>query len=62
MLASSNGSEDESNAGDTLPSTMENVSPKQPNTRQTIVTPTTSLGYDPLTYAINKSKFFVHEK
>ena len=41
---------------------MEDVSPKQPRARQTIVTLARNLGYDPLTFAINKSKFLVHEK
>ena len=62
ILATSNSSEDESNADDTLPSMIENVSPTQPRARQTIVTPARSLGYDPLTFAINRSKFLVLKK
>ena len=62
IRASSNSSEDESNADDTLPSLMEDVSPKQPTARQTIVTPARNLGYDPLTFATKRRKFLVHRK
>ena len=40
---------------------MEVVLPKRLRARQTIVTPAKSLGYDPLTFAITRSKFLVHE-
>ena len=41
---------------------MEDVQPKQPRARQTIVILGRSFGYDLLTFAINRSEFFVHEK
>ena len=39
---------------------MEDVLPKRPRSRQHILTPTRSLGYDSVTFAINRSKFLIH--
>ena len=38
-------------------SMMEDVFPKRPRARQYILTPTRSLGYDLLTFAMNRRKF-----
>ena len=41
-------------------SMMEDVSPKRP--RLYILTPASSLGYDPLSFAMNISKFLIYGK
>ena len=40
----------------------EDALPKQPKARQYILTPSRSFGYDPITFAINRSQLLIYGK